>query len=42
MKKIFYSLLILKSLYAYQDLGTYGELKEIKERDRAIKQARQT
>jgi len=33
MKKIIYSLLILKSLYAYQDLGTYGELKEIKERD---------
>lgn len=33
MKKVFYFLLIFKSLYAYQDLGTYGELKEIKERD---------
>lgn len=33
MKSLLFFFLFIKYLFAYEDLGTYGELKEIKERD---------
>lgn len=33
MKSLIFGIVLLSSLYAYEDLGVYGETKEIKERD---------